>query len=285
MRGIGRQGRGGHRRGVGAGRGDGGTALPRTRARPSSVWDRRRRAQLVDVTDEAHGRARRSTRSSPSTAASTSSRRSPASRAAGPCTASTRPSWARVIACEPHRHVPHVQARAAPDDRAAIRERSSRSRASRGSKAPRVAARTTRRRAVSCCSPRTSRSTTAALGIRVNAICPGFIDTPMFRSVMGTEHMTEYRDEYREHHKLGRFGRPDEIAAAAAVPRVRRRVVRHRPRARRRRRLHRRDADGALEPHGTRLRSCTGPRRRRRGVTCNVFSFRPPSVSPVSRRR
>ena len=54
------------------------------------------------------------------------------------------------------------------------------------------------------------------LGIRVNAICPGFIDTPMFRSVMGTEHMTEYREEYREHHKLGRFGRPDEIAAAAA---------------------------------------------------------------------
>jgi NAD(P)-dependent dehydrogenase (short-subunit alcohol dehydrogenase family) len=54
------------------------------------------------------------------------------------------------------------------------------------------------------------------LGIRVNAICPGFIDTPMFRAVMGTEHMAEYREEYREHHKLGRFGRPDEIAAAAA---------------------------------------------------------------------
>ena len=68
-----------------------------------------------------------------------------------------------------------------------------------------------------------------------------------------SEHMAQYRDEYREHHKLGRFGRPEEIAAAAAVPRVRRRVVRHRPRARRRRRLHRRDADRALEPHGARL--------------------------------
>jgi NAD(P)-dependent dehydrogenase (short-subunit alcohol dehydrogenase family) len=54
------------------------------------------------------------------------------------------------------------------------------------------------------------------LGIRVNVICPGFIDTPMFRSVMGSEHMTQYRDEYREHHKLGRFGRPEEIASAAA---------------------------------------------------------------------
>jgi NAD(P)-dependent dehydrogenase (short-subunit alcohol dehydrogenase family) len=54
------------------------------------------------------------------------------------------------------------------------------------------------------------------MGIRANTICPGFIDTPMFRSVMGSEGMAQYRDEYREHHKLGRFGRPDEIASAAA---------------------------------------------------------------------
>ncbi len=54
------------------------------------------------------------------------------------------------------------------------------------------------------------------MGIRANAICPGFIDTPMFRAVMGSENMAAYREEYREHHKLGRFGRPDEIAAAAA---------------------------------------------------------------------
>jgi NAD(P)-dependent dehydrogenase (short-subunit alcohol dehydrogenase family) len=54
------------------------------------------------------------------------------------------------------------------------------------------------------------------LGIRANTICPGFFDTPMFRSVMGSENMAAYRDEYREHHKLGRFGRPEEIAAAAA---------------------------------------------------------------------
>jgi NAD(P)-dependent dehydrogenase (short-subunit alcohol dehydrogenase family) len=54
------------------------------------------------------------------------------------------------------------------------------------------------------------------LGIRVNAVCPGFIDTPMFRSVMGSETMTQYRDEYREHHKLGRFGQPAEIASAVA---------------------------------------------------------------------
>ena len=54
------------------------------------------------------------------------------------------------------------------------------------------------------------------LGVRVNCVCPGFIDTPLFRSVMGTEGMAQYREEYREHHKLGRFGRPEEIAAAVA---------------------------------------------------------------------
>jgi NAD(P)-dependent dehydrogenase (short-subunit alcohol dehydrogenase family) len=54
------------------------------------------------------------------------------------------------------------------------------------------------------------------LGVRVNCVCPGFIDTPMFRAVMGSETMGSYREEYREAHKLGRFGRPDEIAAAVA---------------------------------------------------------------------
>jgi len=54
------------------------------------------------------------------------------------------------------------------------------------------------------------------LGIRANAICPGFVDTPTFRAVMGSEGMTQYRDEYRDHHKLGRFGRPEEIASVAA---------------------------------------------------------------------
>jgi NAD(P)-dependent dehydrogenase (short-subunit alcohol dehydrogenase family) len=54
------------------------------------------------------------------------------------------------------------------------------------------------------------------VGVRVNCVCPGFIDTPMFRSVMGSDGMAQYREQYREHHKLGRFGRPEEIAAAVA---------------------------------------------------------------------
>jgi NAD(P)-dependent dehydrogenase (short-subunit alcohol dehydrogenase family) len=55
------------------------------------------------------------------------------------------------------------------------------------------------------------------VGVRVNCICPGFIEgTTMFDAVMSMEGMTQVREQYREAHKLGRFGRPDEIAAAAA---------------------------------------------------------------------
>jgi NAD(P)-dependent dehydrogenase (short-subunit alcohol dehydrogenase family) len=53
-------------------------------------------------------------------------------------------------------------------------------------------------------------------GIRANCICPGFIDTPLFQSVFADEHMAPYRERIREQHELGRFGRPDEIAAVAA---------------------------------------------------------------------
>jgi len=56
----------------------------------------------------------------------------------------------------------------------------------------------------------------AGRGIRVNTICPGFIDTPMTQGIFGMPGMEEaYRDIAREH-KLRRFGRPDEIASAAA---------------------------------------------------------------------
>lgn len=53
------------------------------------------------------------------------------------------------------------------------------------------------------------------VGIRVNAICPGFIETPLFGAVMGGEAMSDFRERVREQHKLGRFGQPEEIAGAA----------------------------------------------------------------------
>ena len=52
-------------------------------------------------------------------------------------------------------------------------------------------------------------------GIRVNAICPGFIDTAMLRSVFAMDGMTEILTDITAAHQLGRLGRADEIAAAA----------------------------------------------------------------------
>ena len=53
-------------------------------------------------------------------------------------------------------------------------------------------------------------------GIRANAVCPGFIQTPMFDSVVGQPGLERQRELLQQEHKLRRFGRPEEIAAAAA---------------------------------------------------------------------
>ena len=53
------------------------------------------------------------------------------------------------------------------------------------------------------------------MGIRANAICPGFIDTPMTGAIFG-DGMEGPRDEIVHEHALRRFGQPDEIASAAA---------------------------------------------------------------------
>jgi NAD(P)-dependent dehydrogenase (short-subunit alcohol dehydrogenase family) len=56
----------------------------------------------------------------------------------------------------------------------------------------------------------------AGRGIRVNAICPGFIETPMTDMIFGPG-MEEARADILHEHKLGhRMGRPEEIASVAA---------------------------------------------------------------------
>ena len=56
----------------------------------------------------------------------------------------------------------------------------------------------------------------AGRGIRVNAVCPGFIETPMSASVFGPGMEAALADILHEH-KLGRrMGRPDEVASVAA---------------------------------------------------------------------
>ena len=51
------------------------------------------------------------------------------------------------------------------------------------------------------------------MGIRVNCLCPGFIDTPMTAGIRASE---ELSDRIADAHALGRFGTADEVAACAA---------------------------------------------------------------------
>lgn len=53
-------------------------------------------------------------------------------------------------------------------------------------------------------------------GIRVNAVCPGFIETPMVEMVFGWPAMNEARATLVAEHKLRRMGQPDEIASVVA---------------------------------------------------------------------
>jgi NAD(P)-dependent dehydrogenase (short-subunit alcohol dehydrogenase family) len=53
-------------------------------------------------------------------------------------------------------------------------------------------------------------------GIRANAICPGFIATPMLDSVFGMPGMEGPTASITAEHALQRLGRPEEIAAMAA---------------------------------------------------------------------
>jgi NAD(P)-dependent dehydrogenase (short-subunit alcohol dehydrogenase family) len=56
----------------------------------------------------------------------------------------------------------------------------------------------------------------AGRGIRVNSICPGFIETPMTDGIFRGPGMEQALADVIETHKLRRMGRADEIAAAAA---------------------------------------------------------------------
>lgn len=55
----------------------------------------------------------------------------------------------------------------------------------------------------------------ARRGIRTNAICPGFIDTPLLRGIMEMEALEPIRERIRDAHQLGRFGEAVEIANTA----------------------------------------------------------------------
>jgi NAD(P)-dependent dehydrogenase (short-subunit alcohol dehydrogenase family) len=63
---------------------------------------------------------------------------------------------------------------------------------------------------------RTAALETAPVGVRVNAICPGFVETPMVTvHGLGAARGTALFDEIEALHPVGRIGQPGEVARAA----------------------------------------------------------------------
>lgn len=56
----------------------------------------------------------------------------------------------------------------------------------------------------------------ARRGIRANAVCPGFIDTPLLQRILALPGMDAIRDRIVDAHPVGRLGRPDEVADVVA---------------------------------------------------------------------
>ncbi len=54
----------------------------------------------------------------------------------------------------------------------------------------------------------------ARQGVRVNVVCPGFIDTPMAQAVFGNEFLEGFEKQVVDAVALHRLGRPEEIANA-----------------------------------------------------------------------
>jgi NAD(P)-dependent dehydrogenase (short-subunit alcohol dehydrogenase family) len=52
----------------------------------------------------------------------------------------------------------------------------------------------------------------ASRGIRINAVCPGIIDTPMVTGMLASE--AEAMKELMKEQPIGRLGRPEEVASA-----------------------------------------------------------------------
>ena len=53
------------------------------------------------------------------------------------------------------------------------------------------------------------------MGIRCNALCPGFIETPMFDALLNQDFMADVKADIKAQTKLGRFGEPVEMANVA----------------------------------------------------------------------
>ena len=52
-------------------------------------------------------------------------------------------------------------------------------------------------------------------GIRVNAICPGVVATPLAHGPLDEERRKKFRDRFGRHQPIGRVGEAEDIAQAA----------------------------------------------------------------------
>ena len=77
----------------------------------------------------------------------------------------------------------------------------------------------------------------APRGVRINAVCPGTIETPMVEQMIASGELD--MDQAMAAQPIARLGTADEMAAAVAVAVQPRRQLRSRRRPPRRRRLHR----------------------------------------------
>ena len=114
----------------------------------------------------------------------------------------------------------------------------------------------------------------ARRGVRVNALCPGPVDTPLLQELYAKD--PEQAARRLVHLPMGRFARAQEIAVGRAVPRRRRVLLRHRVDLPRRRRAQRRVHD----PARSRLRA-----ERHRGLLGRAAGLRDDRGERAAARR
>ena len=138
----------------------------------------------------------------------------------GPVHLLDRAEWERVIAVNLTGTFPGRQGRGGQDDRAAPGGRRARlggdTREYRGSRTPAGGSAYNASKGGVVLLTKNIALDYGPSGIRANAICPGFIDTPMLYSVMGFEGMEGPLRSITEEHALGRRGQSEEVAAMAA---------------------------------------------------------------------
>lgn len=54
----------------------------------------------------------------------------------------------------------------------------------------------------------------AGSGVRVNCVCPGVVETPIFATMMPPEQVPKALEDLKAVHPLGRIGQPDDVAGA-----------------------------------------------------------------------